>query len=47
LGIELEAKEQASVLDVAELDLEPDARAEQTRPVGGFGFVRLDVYEHR
>jgi len=39
LGIELEAKEKAPVLDVAEFDLESNTGGEKSRAVGLFGLV--------
>ena len=45
LGIELEAKEEAAILDIPELDLESYAGVEQPGTVGVRRFVRFGIYE--
>ena len=45
MRIELEAKEEASVLDFPELDLESNAGVQQPRAVGVRGFVRFRIDE--
>jgi hypothetical protein len=45
LGIELEAKKEAAILDVAELDFESDAGIEESRAIGVSGFDRFRIDE--